>query len=434
MNSYGRLLLAPTIALAILPAAIAQDAPEPMGKPAEERTGAQVIAPLTLPPSQFAALLIPNKKADLEQLAAKWQDELEVRATAVAQARVRAARSSNSSAKAKVQQLLSEQAAVAERYEIVVDALEAKGGDVVEHRAYLAAVASPNIIENPKLISEKLWRWLRAPDGGMRWAAKFGLFLVVLLAARFIAGMASSVVQRMMRLSRVKVTELLASFFVHTTRNLVMGLGVIVGLSVLGVPVGPFLAAMGAVGFIVGFALQDTLGNFASGVMILFYRPYDLEDAVTVGGVTGKVKAMSLVSTTLTTFDNQIVVVPNRSIWGGIITNITGSDTRRVDLTFGIGYDDDISKAQSVLERLVESHPLVLQEPQPTIRLHELADSSVNFVCRPWTNTEDYWTVYWDLTRSVKESFDMEGISIPYPQQDVHVHAMSPERESQAAA
>jgi small conductance mechanosensitive channel len=144
-------------------------------------------------------------------------------------------------------------------------------------------------------------------------------------------------------------------------------------------------------------------------------------DVVSTAGITGFVKSMNLNTTTIKTFDNQVVVVPNGSIWGDNIINVTGSDTRRVDMTFGIGYSDDIDKAQAILEEIVKSHALVLSDPEPNIKMHELGDSSVNFVCRPWTLTGDYWTVYWDITRSVKERFDAAGVSIPFPQQDVHI-------------
>jgi small conductance mechanosensitive channel len=182
---------------------------------------------------------------------------------------------------------------------------------------------------------------------------------------------------------------------------------------------------MGGGALVVGLALQGTLGNFAAGVMILMYRPYDIGDVVSVSGVTGKVDAMSLVATTLTTPDNQMVVVPNGSIWGGIITNITGTARRRVDLVFGIGYEDDMAKAEAILAEIVEAHEKVLKDPAPVIKVAELADSSVNFICRPWCKTADYWDVYWDLTRQVKEKFDEASISIPYPQTDVHVHTVA---------
>jgi small conductance mechanosensitive channel len=182
------------------------------------------------------------------------------------------------------------------------------------------------------------------------------------------------------------------------------------------------LAGLGVAGFVIGFALQDTLGNFAAGGMILIYRPYDVDDYVEVAGASGFVKEMSLVSTTIATFDNQTLVVPNSKIWGDVIKNVTAQKVRRVDLTFGIGYGDDIPHAEKILRAIVEENEQVLSRPDAQVHLHELADSSVNFVVRPWVRTEDYWQVYWDITREVKMRFDREGISIPFPQRDVHVH------------
>jgi len=154
---------------------------------------------------------------------------------------------------------------------------------------------------------------------------------------------------------------------------------------------------------------------------MMVYRPFDIGDVINVAGIQGSVKSMNLVSTTIATPDNRLMVIPNNSIWGDVITNVTASDTRRVDMTFGIGYGDDITKAQKIIEDILSTHPLVLNDPAPVVKLNELADSSVNFVCRPWVNTSDYWDVYWDVTRAVKDKFDAEGISIPYPQTDVHI-------------
>ena len=203
-----------------------------------------------------------------------------------------------------------------------------------------------------------------------------------------------------------------------------MLLGILVALSQIGVSLGPALAGLGVAGFIVGFALQDTLGNFAAGGMILIYRPYDVDDFVEVAGVSGLVKKMNLVSTTINTFDNQTLVIPNSKIWGDVIKNVTAQRTRRVDLVFGISYGDDIDKAERILREIVESHDKVLADPSPKIRLHKLGDSSVDFVVRPWSKTADYWEVYWDITREVKVRFDREGISIPFPQRDIHVHQL----------
>ena len=200
-----------------------------------------------------------------------------------------------------------------------------------------------------------------------------------------------------------------------------MFLGLLVALSQLGIQLGPVLAGLGIAGFIVGFALQDTLSNFAAGMMILVYRPFDVGDAVEAGGVMGTVKAMNLVSTTITTWDNQKMVVPNSKIWGDVIRNITAEPHRRVDMVFGIAYADDIDHTERVLCDIVKRNELVLAEPEPVVRLHTLGESSVDFVVRPWARTSDYWTVYWDITRAVKKRFDEEGISIPFPQRDVHL-------------
>jgi small conductance mechanosensitive channel len=211
-------------------------------------------------------------------------------------------------------------------------------------------------------------------------------------------------------------SELLKDFIVNITRKTVLLIGFVVALSMLEINIGPLLAAIG------GFALQGTLSNFAAGIMILVYRPYDVGDFVDIGGTFGTVDAMTIVSTTLIKPDNQKVIVPNNMIWGDIITNVTGTDKRRVDMVFGIGYSDDIAKAQKILEEILANHEAILKDPEPVIRVHELSDSSVNFVVRPWVATENYWEVYWDITRSVKERFDAEGVSIPFPQRDVHLH------------
>ena len=157
-------------------------------------------------------------------------------------------------------------------------------------------------------------------------------------------------------------------------------------------------------------------------MMLLIYRPFDVSDLVEAGGVSGKVSHMSLVSTTIKTFDNQILIVPNSKIWGDTIKNVTHERLRRVDMVFGIGYNDSIEHAEQVLNSIVDAHPAVLRSPETTIKLQTLNTSSVDFIVRPWVKTEDYWDVYWDITREVKLRFDREGLSIPFPQQDVHLH------------
>jgi small conductance mechanosensitive channel len=258
-------------------------------------------------------------------------------------------------------------------------------------------------------------------DNGPRWLFKVLVFVLILVVFKFLASIVKRLVRRALDSSRVNLSQLLENQIVSFTGKAVMFLGLLVALSQLGIELGPLLAGLGIAGFIIGFALQDTLSNFAAGMMILIYRPYDVGDAVEAGGVMGSVKAMNLVSTTIATWDNQKLVVPNSKIWGDVIRNITAEPHRRVDMTFGIAYADDIDHAERVLWDIVKSHELVLEEPATVIRLHTLGESSVDFVVRPWAKTSDYWTVYWDVTRAVKKRFDAEGISIPFPQRDVHL-------------
>jgi small conductance mechanosensitive channel len=247
-------------------------------------------------------------------------------------------------------------------------------------------------------------------------------FLLILFAFWVLSRIARGTARRLIERSKLHMSSLARDFFIKMTSRTVMLLGLLIAIAQLGVQVGPLLAGLGIAGFIVGFALQDTLSNFASGMMILVYRPFDVGDAVEAGGVVGAVHQMNLVSTMILTFDNQLLVVPNKLVWGGIIRNITHQDKRRVDMTFGIGYSDDIPKAEEVLMAIVTNHEKVLKDPEPVVRLHTLGDSSVDFIVRPWSKTKDYWDVYWDVTREVKRRFDEEGISIPFPQRDVHIH------------
>jgi small conductance mechanosensitive channel len=258
-------------------------------------------------------------------------------------------------------------------------------------------------------------------ENGPRWVFKLIVFVLILVTFKFLAGIVKRLVRKAVAASKLDLSQLLRNQIVFFAGKVVMFLGLLVALSQLGIQLGPVLAGLGIAGFVVGFALQDTLSNFAAGMMILIYRPYDVGDAVEAGGVMGTVKEMNLVSTTITTWDNQKLVVPNSKIWGDVIRNITAEPNRRVDMTFGIAYADDIDHAESVLWGIVKSNELVLIDPEPVIRLHTLGESSVDFIVRPWARTADYWTVYWDITRAVKKRFDSEGISIPFPQRDVHL-------------
>jgi small conductance mechanosensitive channel len=292
---------------------------------------------------------------------------------------------------------------------------------VLPYRRYIDTVGGITLeVTDTKSAWKTIYGWVMSDEGGISWLIHFTKFILILFAAVFISSLLRKGVKRALE-HTPSSSHLLNEFIANIIHKIVMLIGLLVALAALDVNVGPIMAMVGAAGFVVAFALQGTLSNFASGLMIMLYRPYDIDDVVDVAGIIGTVQSMTLVSTSIVTADNRLMVVPNNSIWGNIITNVTHSETRRVDMTFGIGYNEDIEKAQKVMEDVLAENPLVLKDPAPTIKVHELADSSVNFVCRPWVKTPDYWTVYWEVTRAVKERFDENNISIPYPQMDIHL-------------
>ena len=250
----------------------------------------------------------------------------------------------------------------------------------------------------------------------------FSLLLANLLFLLFwqLGKIAQRVVAKALSTNRVNLSHLLQKMILSMVRNVILVIGVLVALSQIGISLGPLLAGLGIAGFIIGFALQDSLSNFVSGLMILVYRPFDVGDFVEVAGVKGQINTMSLVNTSFLTFDNQKLVVPNNMVWQSVITNYTAQETRRVDLEFGISYGDDIDKAEAIIREVLDGYETILEDPKPVIKVGTLGDSSVNLIVRPWVRTEDYWETYWDLTKLVKQAFDHQGITIPFPQQDVH--------------
>jgi small conductance mechanosensitive channel len=261
-----------------------------------------------------------------------------------------------------------------------------------------------------------------AVENGPRLIFNGLIFILILFVFRLLSRLVRKVVARAVTTSRLNFSQLLQKMFISVSGNAVIVIGLLVALSQMGFAMGPILAGLGIVGFIIGFALQETLGNFAAGMMILIYRPFDVEDMIEAAGVYGRVSAMSMVSTTVLTIDNQTLVIPNGKIWGDVIKNVTAQTVRRVDMTFGVSYTDDIPHTEQVLAQILTEHPKVLDEPEPVVKLHNLGNSSVDFIVRPWVKTDDYWDVYWDVTREVKMRFDREGISIPFPQRDVHFY------------
>ena len=256
-----------------------------------------------------------------------------------------------------------------------------------------------------------------------QWGLKVVGAIVVLIIGRMVAGMIRSGLRRTM--TRAEVDATLIPFVASLVYYLVMAVIVIAVLSLFGIQTASLVAVLGAAGLAVGFALQGTLSNFAAGVMLLVFRPFKVGDWVEIGGIAGSVIAVRIFSTILKTGDNIMITVPNSQVWGGTIKNYNGYDTRRIDLVMGIGYDDDIQVAMDTISKIVNADERVLSDPAPLIAVSNLGDSSVDLVVRPWCSGADYWGLRFDLTRQLKEGLEAAGCSIPYPQQDVHMHQVS---------
>ncbi|MDC5822677.1 mechanosensitive ion channel family protein [Vibrio europaeus] len=325
---------------------------------------------------------------------------------------------------------------IQQRMNITVDSLSSLisiadqvGLDTAEYKRLIFEVTgsiTQDLLEGRVILSiishwsDKLWNWVA--NNAPQHVFHLFIFALIIFSTSLFAKLVRKITSKTVVSKNLKLSQLMQDFFIGMSGNIVWIIGILVGLSQIGLNLAPVLTGFGIAGVIIGFALQDTLSNFAAGMMLLIYKPFDVGDFVFAGGVDGKVSHMSLVNTTIKTFDNQIIIIPNGKIWGDVIKNVTHERVRRVDMVFGIGYSDDLLKAESILTEIVTTHPAVLRTPEPNIRVHTLNTSSVDFIVRPWVKTDDYWDVYWDVTKEVKLRFDREGISIPFPQQDVHLH------------
>ena len=252
------------------------------------------------------------------------------------------------------------------------------------------------------------------------WSINIAMALAIFFVGRIVVNVLTALIKKL--LTRSKMDAMLVEFVTSIVRAILLLFVVIAALDQLGVDTTSLIALLGAAGLAIGLALQNSLQNFAAGVMLIVFRPFKAGDFVEVAGTSGVVESISIFSSTLRTGDNKEVIIPNGSIYGGNIVNYSARATRRVDMVFGIGYGDDLRKARELLQQIVTADERVLAEPAPVIAVSELADSSVNFIVRPWVNTPDYWAVYWDITEKVKLTFDANDITIPYPQMDIHQH------------
>lgn len=244
--------------------------------------------------------------------------------------------------------------------------------------------------------------------------------IVILVVGRWVAKAISNLIRRMMK--KGDVDQTIRRFVSNMAYIVLMVFVVLAALSQLGIQTTSFIAILGAAGLAIGLALQGSLSNFAAGFLMIIFRPIRVGDYIEGAGTAGTVEEIAIFTTTLVTPDNKTVIIPNASLTGDNIVNYTLKGTRRVDMVMGIGYDDDIDKAKQIMADVIAEDDRILKDPAPQIALVELADSSVNFVVRPWAKASDYWGVYMDATEKIKKAFDANGISIPYPQRDVHVY------------
>lgn len=249
---------------------------------------------------------------------------------------------------------------------------------------------------------------------------QFLLAIVVYFIGNFIINKIATVVELGLKKKQVEVT--LHKFLISMLRTTLKAIQIIVFASMIGIQTASFIAILGAAGLAVGLALQGSLANFAGGVLILLFRPFKNGDAIDAQGYVGTVEEIQIFNTILKTFDNKRIIIPNALLSNGCVTNINVNGTRRVDLVFGIGYNDDIAKAKALLKSIVDADDRILKDETNDIWVGEHGDSSVNLFVRPWVNSADYWGVYFGLMEKVKIAFDQEGISIPFPQRDVHIH------------
>jgi small conductance mechanosensitive channel len=254
------------------------------------------------------------------------------------------------------------------------------------------------------------------------WLIRIATAAVIFFIGRWLAKMLTRLSKKFM--DKAKLDETLISFVGNIVYTLLLIVVVLATLEQLGVKTTSALAILGAAGLAVGLSLQSSLSNFAAGVMLVIFRPFKVGDFVEAGGTSGVVEQISIFSTLMRTGDNREVTVPNGGIYGGTIINYSARDTRRIDLIFGIGYDDDIKKARQLIEQIMQADERILKDPAPVILVSELGASSVDMAVRPWVNSSDYWNVRSDMLETVKTTFDENGIGIPYPQQDVYIKEM----------
>ena len=374
----------------------------------------------------MAIIVVALTAEELSEVAGTWKNHLRVHLEKTMRVNLRVERAGHEATGDReiLASLTARTAELLDVYEVVLLSWQSKGGDesnISSHQKYVNSVRMEILRELDLLTVMKLvLRWLVSWQGGLSILLYLIGFILSVWAMFFVARFVTRLARK--GLGKVEnISDLLSSFLLKVVYWSTFVFGLAMVLVSFGFNITPAFAVLGGVSFVLGFAMQETLGNFASGLLLLVHRPFDAGDYISAAGYVGYVDRMNIVSTKIRMADAQVVTIPNSKVWGGVITNFSAVELRRVDLVFGIGYKDDAALAIQELQKIVDQHPKCLSEPAADIFEGELGESSVNIFCRPWVKPEDYWNVSWDLTGKVKESFDAAGISIPFPQRDVHV-------------
>ncbi|TAD83372.1 MAG: mechanosensitive ion channel protein [Oscillatoriales cyanobacterium] len=325
--------------------------------------------------------------------------------------------------------LQSGRTAVVDRFNVILEELDRKGGESKYYRKYIEAITKAEIdVKDTEGLGVRVLSWFKSDEGGLRWASNIGKFVGIVLASMIVSQILGLVISKLLKLS--KTSKLMRQFTVVVINRGGIVVGVLLALTALEVSLAPVLTVLGGASFIFAFALQSNLGNFASGLMIMVYKPFDVGDEVKIGSLWGWVDSISLANTKIKGFGGQLFTVPNNTVWGETIENLTTSETRKVKFSFRISFDQDVTNIEKVLVDIFKSHPQILEEPAPSTFVFDLEDEYINLIASGWAKTDEFWKVSADILRTIQTRFEQEGIKLGAPAQDIRIIPESDENNS----